>query len=315
MGQLSLPPKLYVDTAHLINIHRMRSGQTQSVPKQFWSAYNLLDECIRLKHFGVVFSILAPLDWIDGKATEESANEIASIIDSAKLHYLYEGDTWAYVAEVLRECTRLDSTLDLPDLPILHPLSQDRSFKPTLSFLANVPDYLEATSIPTVIYAPTARDFVVEAVRYKAQNLHVYQERVDGYRAALEQDIKHASLLSKGMGAFVLDWLKRFLKIDKVLEAHKPGIDADSLLENIQLERCPAVELWFTAREKRVRAGHPPDDNDVDDWMFLPVVPYVDLVLADRRFCTFLWQANETLRSWVTADPNQVRQILSDWLN
>jgi hypothetical protein len=54
----------------------------------------------------------------------------------------------------------------------------------------------------------------------------------------------------------------------------------DAVLESVDVGRCPAVNLWFRAREMRMRAGQKAHPNDADDWVSLPLVPYVDIMLT-----------------------------------
>ena len=48
-----------------------------------------------------------------------------------------------------------------------------------------------------------------------------------------------------------------------------------------------------------MRSGNPPEDNDVDDYMSIPVVPYADVVLTERNLRAFILQADENLKSKV----------------
>lgn len=324
MTSLVVPPKLFIDTGHLINIHRVRSGKRVHAGHK--DAYLVLDDCIRKRHFGVILSVAAPLDWIDGNATEESASQIAAVLDSAKLLYLVEPDTFVYLSEILRECARIDPRLNIPSLPILHEQKPGGSFEPVLGWLAhNVPDYIKrhelpsyldnCDSVPTIVPVSSARRYALESARYRKENPDTFRERVDGYNAALQQDISHADLLTKGVQPFLVDWMKRYLRVDRVLTALNPGIDVDALLERLQLDCCPAVKLWFAAREKRIRAGHPPKENEVDDWAIIAVVPYADLVFIDSGLAEFLFQADGNLQAKVASDPNRARKILAKWLD
>jgi hypothetical protein len=96
----------------------MRSGKG-SVPDEVKPAYELLDDCIRNRHFGLIFSRAAALEWVDGNATLESALEIASVIDSAALQYEIELDTFIYLHEVLNQLREEHPDLVLPHFEIL----------------------------------------------------------------------------------------------------------------------------------------------------------------------------------------------------
>jgi hypothetical protein len=49
--------------------------------------YNRLDEYIK-SCCGLICNLAATLEWVEGNATENSASEIAAVVDSAKLKFL-----------------------------------------------------------------------------------------------------------------------------------------------------------------------------------------------------------------------------------
>src|SRR4051794_35381442 len=89
-------PKLYVDTAHLINIWKVR--QHQAIPPRNnphlsavnERAYLYIDHCLRRGVWSGIFFPAAAFDWVDGEATTESALEPASVIDSWPFRYELE---------------------------------------------------------------------------------------------------------------------------------------------------------------------------------------------------------------------------------
>ena len=108
------------------------------------------------------------------------------------------------------------------------------------------------------------------------------------------------------------DWIKRFLKIDRILRTFNPAIDVDSVLDNIDIRECPAVDLYWTVREKRMRSGIPPNDNDVDDYMYIPVIPYADIVLIERQLRGFVLQADRSLESKVFSNVGDALSALEN---
>lgn len=107
-----------------------------------------------------------------------------------------------------------------------------------------------------------------------------------------------------------MDWITRFLKVDRILRAFNPGIDVDDVLPKIDVKYCRAVDLYWKVREKRMKSGNPPNDNDVDDYLFLPVVPYVDIILTERNLRAFILQADKTLESRVFHNASDAAQAL-----
>ncbi len=161
------PPKLYIDTNHLVNIARLRSGERCD----FREAYAFIDECITSRHFGVVFSDFAALEWIAGRATEQSAQEIAAVVDSAKLQYRLEGDAFVYTSEVLAECSRQNANIRVPALPVLQVRIPDGTVHSSLGMLAQeVPGFLQDDDRPAHLQGeiPPAEVPVLPAAKYVA---------------------------------------------------------------------------------------------------------------------------------------------------
>ncbi len=166
------------------------------------------------------------------------------------------------------------------------------------------PGITDPCQIPCRIPVISGRQRVAETFRWKTQNPTTYREREHGYIAALKQDMSRWSGSVVKKSDFVA-WAKRFLRIDRIIRHLNSGIDVDRLLENVDVEKCPATKLWFSARPQRIRAGHDPQANDVDDWMFLPCVPYCDVVLTDGAFRDALVRGDRDLESRVFSDPRK----------
>jgi hypothetical protein len=321
--QIARPPKLVLDTNHLINIAKLRKGQP--LPRgQSPEAYSLIDQCIA-QHFGLIFVQAAPLDWVDGNATEDSAREIAQVVDSAKLRYFFESDTSVYLREVLDECRRLHPGVTVPQFNILHLMSDGGSYEPAELKLASlIPGYfcegaqqafsklLESGIMHIPITSVQAH--VNEAILWKQKNPETYRKRVRGFKEMLSEDITGCEEYLADPESFHIAWIKGYLKADKVLVACNDGLrteDAADILKGLDLRRCPSVSLYLKAHEHRMRAGHKPADNEVDDWFILPVVPYADLVLVDRGFREFIIRADRSLESKVFANAADAARALA----
>jgi hypothetical protein len=321
-GKIIRPPKIYIDTNHLINISSLRQGRNLP-PGQSVEAYSFVDKCIA-QHFGIIFNPFASLEWVEGKATEESAKEIASVIDSAKLKYQFEQDTFVYTREVLDACKTQEPGIRVPQFDIMHLLSDGGSYEAAYGILASqVPDYFEeqdlpdsikdAKSVPIEIPIASAKEWVKETFLWKERNPERYRGRVERFKAALWEDIERADEYFRCPERYQIEWMKRHLKLDKILTCLNPGCDIDSLLDRISTDQCPAVKLYWNVREKRMRAKTPPKDNDVYDWLFIPVVPYADLVLTERNLREFILQAYESLKSKVVYNATDAVTIMRNW--
>lgn len=305
--QIVSPPKLYLDTGHLINIVRLRQGRELS-EGQDPGAYSFLDECIK-EYLGIIFNPAAPLEWVDGEATKESANDIAAVIDSAKLSYLHEYDTCIYLAELLEECQRKNPTIAILNLPKIHKWGDGERFKLANEIIAaEIPDYfseneLDPVGNSSVKYtwtpAPSARDYVERAFQFRQIKPGTHRQRVDDWNTGMQEDMDCMNEYSSSPVTYQMDCMKRWTRIDTVIETLNPGINVDAILSEIEIAKCPAANLYIRARDHRIRASFAPKDNDVDDWMSLPVVPYADFVLTERQLRHFIRQVNPDLASKV----------------
>jgi len=306
-GGIVRPPKIFLDTNHLINITKIRKGDKLQ-EGQSEGDYKCLDRFIR-SYCGLIFSLAALLEWVKDKATVESAREIAAVVDSANLKYLFEADYLIYTREILDQCHKQNPDIDVPDFPVFQNLSNSSTLCSARGLLVNqVPDYLEENEFgelekkegtPTEVEIGSIQQWVEETLSWKRKNPETYQARVDGFRNPLSEDIARQSEYFQDHKRHRKDWIKRFLKIDRILRAFNPGIDVDAILEKINISECPAVNLYWTVREKRMRSGHPPNDNDVDDYGYIPVIPYADIVLIEKQLRAFVLQADKSLKSKV----------------
>jgi len=304
---IARPPKVYLDTNHLINIAKVRRGKKLPVG-QSEDDYERIDDFIK-SCCGIIFNSSAALEWVEGNATKESAREIAAVVDSANLKYLFEADYLVYTREVLDRCREQNPYIKVPDFPIFQNLSDNSFLISARGILVNqVQDYLGKDEIgelegkegtPTKVKIGSIKQWVEETLNWKKRNREIYQERVDGFISSLSEDIARKDEYFRDRDNYRRDWIKRFLKIDRILRTFNPGCDVDSILQKIDIEDCPTIALYWTVREKRMKSDLPPNDNDVDDYMYIPIIPYADIVLAERQLRGFVLQADRSLESKV----------------
>lgn len=316
------PPKLYLDTGHLINIVQVRRGKNLSQGLDD-SAYSSLDDCIK-QYIGLVFSPAAPLEWVDGNATIESAYEIAAVIDSAQFSYLLEYDTCIYLAELLEECKRKDPTIAILDLPKIHKWGHGETFKLANEVIAaEIPNYFSESELTpdenagakwTWAPAPSARAYVERAFQFRQMKPDTHGQRVVGWNAGMQEDMDSRDEYFSSPAAYQIDCMKRWTRIDTVLETLNPDINVDALLGRVDIAQCPAVNLYIRARDQRIRNSFPPQDNDADDWMSLPAAQYADFMLTERQLRHFICQANPHLGSKVFSNTAEaveaIRQVI-----
>ncbi len=318
---IARPPKFYFDTNHLINIAKVRMGKELPVG-QSEDDYERIDDFIK-SCCGIIFNPYAALEWVEGNATKDSASDIAAVIDSAQVKYMIEADYLVFTQEILALCHKQGQDLNVPGLPsVLQDISDDRTFRSVLGILVrDVPDYLDKDKLEQIqrkgelpIMVPTfsAGDWTRETFNWKEKNREIYQERIDGFISSLSEDITRKDEYFRDRKSYRRDWIKRFLKIDRILMTLNPGCDVDAILQKIDIQDCPAIALYWTVREKRMKSGLPPNENDVDDYMYIPIIPYADIVLAERQLRGFVLQADRNLESKVFSNVGDALSALEN---
>ena len=287
-------------------------------------SYSSIDGYLRSGCFGIIFSPAAPFDWVDGKATIESAKEIAEVVDSARLQYEIEKDSFVFLHEIQAELRRLERDIRLPNFDVLFLRDISKAVPRALPVLKNiVPGFFDEGELidpdfeyPNEIPFSTVAEHVERTFLCKTERPAVYQERVDGHKAAYQHNLEAlAGMRNKSLTlADHLGWMKRFVRVDRVVAALNPDLPVDELLSRVDLTRCPAVNLFLKAHLAQVRAQGEVYDNDVDDWMIVHIVPYADVVLTERKLAHFIRQADPALGARVTHDPEKAMEILRPWI-
>ncbi len=308
------PPKIYLDTCHLIYITKVRKGAKLKGLSE--KDYERLDECIK-SCCGLIFNPAQTMDWIKGKATEQSINEIAAVIDSAKLKYTMPTEVLGVCTqETLLQCKKQNPDIRIPDLPpIIQNISDNCTFRSSLSILTNqVPGYtkmkLPQGGLPEEIPVSTAAEWV-EKIFKKEQNTRCYQKRRSHFMKRFNYDIEHKDKYFENPKFHRIEFIKEELKVDKILEHFNPGVNVGNIIENIDIEKCHALNLFWKCHEIRLREGKSfRKENDVDDYMFIPIVPYATFMLIEKNFKKTIIKADNNLKKKVFFDVSEVLTAL-----
>lgn len=322
------PPKIHLDTNHLINIRELRKGQLPPTVEKYRMGYEFIDDRVRNRSFGLIFNPAAALEWVEGQATLEQAKQTASVIDSSPLQYEVETDKFVWLAEVLDECVRVKPDLRIPKWDKISHRKVGRPKRAALAELTkHCADYFEEGELDTGLTQKlpctdalqagyiTVSEHVELAFKLREEQPQVFRERVDGYKSAYIDDATSLAThsIQEITAADKRRWLLDFLRVDRILRASDSTIKVEEVLDAIDLCRCPAVSLFCNARLCTLKAKPKPNENDGDDWSLLPVIPYADLVAVDHGFRHFLHQADPTLKSKVTSNPNDFPKMLQQW--
>jgi hypothetical protein len=295
----------------------MRNGE-QLPDGQSAKAYKFIDDCIK-SWCGLIFNQFSPLEWFEGAATPQSAAKIAAVIDSAALKYIIESDQLVHTREILDECLRINPNLKIPNYSVLQSLHDKQNFRSALGIIVNeIPGYFtqkelekigNPESFPIDIPVNTISASAEESLKWREKNPQKCQARIDGFNEALLEDIAGKDEYFKDKNGYRLRWLKGYLKIDRILGVNS-GIDIDDILKKINYDNCPAVTLSWTVREDRMKSGRHPEDNDVDDYIYLPAIPYADIALIEKKMCNHIIQADKRLKNRVFYKADDVVKVL-----
>jgi hypothetical protein len=263
------------------------------------------------------------LEWVEGGATLETALQAAEVLDSWPLQYEVDSDQFVFLREVLDELKRVESGLEIPQFRILHLRVLGGAAVRALGLLhqafpgfldeADIPVYHRGTAMSASVPFVPVTEHVRTAYEFKRKSAPSYAERVAGYQEALTYDIANAPRDAIRNDSIRVGWLKRFLRIDRIIGAMRTEREVDELLRRVDFDRCPSLRLWWAAREQRIRQGNAPKDNDVDDWAFLQVIPYADLVLTERSLTSAVLRGDPSLSSRIVSDPREAARIMHAW--
>lgn len=318
---ISLPPKLYLDTNHIVQVSKIHRGLPLGSSEMYRDDYIFINKCIQEAASALIFNFHAPLEWVEGRATEESALQLASIFDKAECIYQLESDNYIYLSELLEECKRLDASVVFPKLPILHYLQKGSQYTPAETTISkHVSEYsfgsTDKSTFPDYVPVVSISEHVRETLRWTQKNPDVCKERIKGHNETVRQDIEYAGDVFIGFSQDqIVGWMKRFLQIDKVLRVASPRADIDALLAKIDITKCRATYLYIRIRENLIRRRYRSEENDCDDFIYLPAIPYADFSLIERRFAGWILQAKEDLKARVFCRPMDAANAVAEYLN
>jgi hypothetical protein len=313
------PVKLFLDTNHLCQIVKLRKGNLAGIPAKHQDAYRLLNARILTGRVGLIFHLMAAVEWVGGQATLETANDIADVLDSAPLTYHVEADTFVFTRELLDECHRSNANITVPLFDVHWCRNPSPAVTPAIFTLPKLLPDVFHLSHPTATLDSlpfgrvSARLAVERAFNLKTSNPDLYNERGEGFAAAMMGDLNSISQRTVKTHTFqdFEEWARRYLSLDRILKALNPDIDIGATLSSIHIGRPefeqhrPATALFFKYRMKKLKESQPVKKGDVGDAEFLQVIPFADIVLTDKNHRHFIVNADPALRDKVHSDPNE----------
>ena len=181
-----------------------------------------------------------------------------------------------------------------------------------------MPNYFEniilPSEFPEEIPFATARDYALETFKWRQKKEETLLQTVVHFRESLLEDIDNADEYFKDPDRHHRNWVKSFLKIDLILNAYnslQKGT-VDFLTDKINFNNCPATKLYFQVRDIRIKNRKPPDDNDVDDWMYISILPYADISIIERKMKNLILQADNSYINRVFHDPDKAVEAIKN---
>jgi len=310
-------PKIYLDTNHLINISRVNIGASLGSAEKYREDYIYINKCIQEAKCAIVFNLSSPLEWVEGNATEQTARQIASIFDKAECIYQAAADTIIYAVETLKECKRIEPSISFPEILELQYLERGSYYTSAEAIIQqHVPSYsfgtIKKPNFPKNVPVMSIKDHAIEALRWSKKNPDICEERIKGYNETLQKDFSLAGDNFKGLSKReIIGWLKRFIQIDKILEeVASPRTNIDDLLNKIDISKCPAINLNIRIRENLIRNKCKPEDNDCDDFIYLPIIPYADISLIEKDMSDRILQVDQSMKTKLFRKPSDAANAI-----
>jgi len=244
------------------------------------------------------------------------------VVDSAQLSFELEIDGFIFSHEFLVEAHHVEASLTLPRFEILPTRKINQLAERAVSILMNdCPQFFDgeplpdgATEMPRAVPFLNARACVDRGWKLKTESPGFTQSGLRDFGPRLVVTLPPWRHESSGRMPLTISSPGEAIYKNRGLEGYNSNVDVDAILIRLDISRCPATKLYLEARKKRAQADRQAImDNDVDDWMYVPVVPYADVVMTERNLASYLRQADPCVDEKVTHDPKRAVSLLQKW--
>lgn len=289
------PPRVLIDTGHLVEIARMLHGQPVRLPGGWQDAYSTILEFMRNGEVVPLFYEPLAYEWIQG-TSESRQRELASVLDEAVAVMTVASDHVILRLEATMEAARVAPALGFQSHSPIRRFGTDpalarwkRSMYPEdASKLIRAPVYATAAGKLTV-------QSVVRGIAAAVQNgLDAWNEAKSGHEEAVRTTrTTQARYGRPGLppAHWKRHWLKTALGLDATITLHAPDQNADEIIESMDITRCPAISLKTDVLWQYARRPNEPEENDLIDLATLAPMAYADFTLTEKRLADLVRQS------------------------
>ena len=280
MSEVIRPMRAFFDTNHLVNLHRVRSGGSLAASEgtERHEAYLILAELIGSGRLLPLFFESQSYEWIHGKP-ESLKTQIASVLDSAPSVLSMLPDPEVFLVEGLNEAKRIDPNIDYPGFEIVEQLGGHNSlglWMSAHSLTDAKPEWRQPVETGSV------KDFVMalaDAIRGRSAE---WREGISGDAFALEVTRKTQKKNSRLDDATRRGWFQSAHNLQGVLRSIGASLDPGEIIQQIDLEKCPATVLRVETVWKFAKSNRKHKQNDMTDLAMLAPLAYADVALIEK---------------------------------
>ena len=300
---MSTPPLIHLDTNHLINIARMRNSKSLDSAEQHREAYKTISDWILGGTCSLTFYPVLLIEWLDGCANDQNAEEIAAVLDSAQNLVRVEMSFFTFKLEILAAVRQRFPQLPVRSVPILQPMGTCENAVNALRHVDPIAQRMASSAGGRSFrFPPTAREQIVGAREYvdeEIQEFPTWQQFVTECRS-VQPDVR----------AFMQVMALR--AVEPILPNLWPGQSPEQIVQAADLERCRGFTLRTKVLRQYIWSSAKVKHNDILDVDQAHIPAYADFVLTERRMRHLYHTADSHLESVVFSSPTDfVHQIRS----
>jgi len=321
-AKLVIPRRVFIDTGHLICLSKVQRGDAsgmQTRSPQVIDAYRRTLNGIKSGAIQPVIGFEQVFEWCPG-GDPSGGLEIAAVLDLAPTCYEAAYHLTAIMVEVVGEAARI------LNLPTIRPPSPIHAITQTDSALVFVRD-----NTPTLRRDWESSEAAKISARWEQRGIKLGDRAFRSVRNMVEVSAQVGMLMSSGDHA-VRDWfqagfwdtkhrmaaergdprgsaierLQRSEPLSNLLLGIGAGDGLERLWSELDMARCPTLDLWAKLWWRYVGGKVQPDHGDVADITFLPAYCYTDLALTEKQMRHFICAADARYERRVFASPQEL---------
>ena len=300
-------PLIHLDTNHLINIAGLRNGESLGTAEVHRAAYQQLSDWIRDGTCSLCFYPVLLIEWVDGCVSDRNAQQIASVLDSARHLLRIETSLFVFKLELLNALRLHFPQLPVAHVPIVQPIGgADSARKALRQFDCIAAEPAASTAENELILPPTAAEWIPAARKFVAQLPNLMRELFEIWQEFIGEcggvDFDHSALLLPMALASVRGILANLF----------PDQAPEHILQQIDFGSCRGFCLRTRVLYHYIRLNSKLKENDILDLDQSHIPAYADLVLTEGRMRELYHQANRRLESSVFSSPTELVDRLNE---